>query len=202
MTSPHTTADPFADTAVIQPTAEPTGLPPACRWNKTDDGWAVRGPARVVQAGATVTVSKRDGDTQTVTLGQAIEPSPRRSYDTEDMAVGWPAVDKVTADPPEGFHILPGDGRVSVYKVQRAVHGSGKLYAKVLVPGTGDALGTGTWAYAGRAPFSQLSEDTILTLEKAQQFGRLYGICCRCGATLTDENSIKRGIGPVCASRF
>jgi hypothetical protein len=41
-----------------------------------------------------------------------------------------------------------------------------------------------------------------MSLEEAKAFGRLYGVCVRCGATLTDEQSIEAGIGPVCAGRF
>jgi len=38
-----------------------------------------------------------------------------------------------------------------------------------------------------------------MTLEVAQQYGKLYGVCAICGRTLTDEKSIADGIGPVCA---
>ena len=99
-------------------------------------------------------------------------------------------------EPPEGFHVHGTE----VFKVQRAVHGSGNLYAKVLRPGADGEKGT--WEYVGRSVLKFLSEATILTLEKAQEYGHLYGICARCGATLTDEDSIRRGIGPVCATRF
>jgi len=97
-----------------------------------------------------------------------------------------------TEDPPEGFHEVGG----IVYKVQRAVHGSGKLYAKQLDADTGD------WDYVGRRPLRDLSPDTLLTLERAKELGHLYGRCVRCGATLTNESSIEAGIGPVCAGKF
>jgi len=29
-----------------------------------------------------------------------------------------------------------------------------------------------------------------------------FGICCCCGATLTDPNSIEAGIGPICAGKW
>ena len=38
-----------------------------------------------------------------------------------------------------------------------------------------------------------------LTEEQAAEFGQLYGWCCICGRRLTNEDSIARGIGPVCA---
>jgi hypothetical protein len=97
----------------------------------------------------------------------------------------------------DGFYVLEHGDHVDVYKVQRAVHGSGNLYAKRLVPGVDGAKGT--WEYEGRAPLSLPLER--LTLERAKELGRLYGMCVKCGATLTDERSIEAGIGPICGSR-
>lgn len=98
-------------------------------------------------------------------------------------------------EPPEGIHRLGED----ILKVQVAVHGSGNLYAKRLVI-EGDH---GSWVYEGRsAAFHKLSADTLMSLEDAKEFGALYGFCCNCGKTLTDETSIEAGIGPVCAKRF
>lgn len=108
-------------------------------------------------------------------------------------------------EPPEGIHLLDG----VIYKVQVAVHGSGQLYAKVLTePSYGTDYQAGvydskwTFEYLGRkGAFWKLSESTLMTLEQAKEFGKLYGMCCVCGATLTDERSIEAGIGPVCAGR-
>ena len=80
-----------------------------------------------------------------------------------------------------------------VYKVQIAKQGSGRLYAKLLEDGV--------FVYAPGA-IRKLSAHEKMTLEQAQEYGRLYGICCRCGAELTDEKSIEDGIGPVCAAKF
>ena len=33
-----------------------------------------------------------------------------------------------------------------------------------------------------------------MSLADAKAFGALYGCCCNCGATLTDETSIEAGI--------
>jgi len=94
---------------------------------------------------------------------------------------------------PEGIHYLDG----KVYKVQVAVHGSGRKYVKQL-----DAE-AGGWEYLGRnGVFHKLSENTLMTLEDAASFGKLYGMCCVCGATLTDEGSISAGIGPVCRDKL
>lgn len=94
----------------------------------------------------------------------------------------------------EGMHKVDG----VIYKVQRAVHGSNNLYAKRLeVHGHGDA----SFEYAPGA-IRRLSAATKLSLEEAKAFGALYGTCCVCGRTLTNESSIAAGIGPVCAGKF
>lgn len=101
-----------------------------------------------------------------------------------------------------------------IYKVQKAVHGSGNLYAKKLVVLDGGyEVQSGEGWRGGRltkvtvsfeyAPgiFNKLSEDDRLSLEEAREFGALYGTCCVCGRLLTNELSIALGIGPVCGSR-
>lgn len=89
----------------------------------------------------------------------------------------------------EGTHMRNG----KFIRVQRAVHGSGNLYAKIFNEDTE------SWDYAGRAPLYDLNENTKLTAEEAARFGHLYGSCVFCGRTLTDERSIKVGYGPICA---
>lgn len=107
----------------------------------------------------------------------------------------------------EGFWTLAGrderrngldhaDGATNIYKVQRAVNGSGRLYAKVLDPETGD------WIISRGAITEIRRAGKRLTLEAAKDLGHLYGRCIACGRTLTDESSIAAGIGPVCATKF
>lgn len=96
-----------------------------------------------------------------------------------------------------------------IYKVQKAVHGSGRQYAKKLcyfdengyeAKAAGDG---GGWKFIyQQGAVNTLSAEEKMSLEDAQEFGRIYGVCCRCGATLTDESSIEAGIGPICASKF
>lgn len=92
-----------------------------------------------------------------------------------------------------------------IYKVQRAVNGSGNLYAKKLVRDTGNVFGTvdqGRWKFEyDRGAIRRLTIEDKMTLEQAKKFGALYGTCCVCGRTLTDETSIAEGIGPICAGR-
>lgn len=82
-----------------------------------------------------------------------------------------------------------------IFKVQVAVHGSGQLYAKRL------DSDTKSFEYAPGA-LRQLTADMRMTLAQAKEYGALYGVCCVCSRTLTDEKSIEAGIGPVCASRI
>ena len=93
-----------------------------------------------------------------------------------------------------GIYLFDG----KVYKVQRAVRGSGNLYAKVLVTVAGEK---GRFVYAP-GMVTKLSPSDKMTLEQAKEFGALYGVCCSCGKTLTDEKSIEASIGPVCAKKF
>ena len=102
-----------------------------------------------------------------------------------------------------------------IYKVQHAVHGSGNQYAKVLERDEGGEASTGSYRFAPTpareakwvfryAPgmVSKLTPADRMTLEEAKAFGALYGTCCVCGRTLTDETSIANGIGPVCEGRI
>ena len=100
----------------------------------------------------------------------------------------------VTQPVTEGMYRTPED---VIYKVVKAVHGSGRLYAqRLVIEGT-----SGRFEYAGGA-IRSLRAEWKMTLEQAKEFGSLYGFCVRCGATLTDDVSIKAGIGPICAGRF
>jgi len=103
----------------------------------------------------------------------------------------------------EGMYRLPNG---EIYKVQKAVHGSGQLYAKKLVKLDEPTTVRGKEAHyafeMARGAIRQLRPEHRMTREDAKKFGDLYGCCCRCGTVLTDEESIARGIGPVCADKF
>ncbi len=102
-----------------------------------------------------------------------------------------------SADTEEGFYVKDD----TVYKVQIAVHGSGRPYAKRLVVAEYDGVKSALWEYAAGA-VRELKPEHKLTLEQAKEFGKLYGVCVRCGTVLTDEFSIENGIGPVCITKF
>lgn len=128
---------------------------------------------------------------------------------TETTGDGQTAVDLEA-----GMYRLDG----VVYKVQLAVHGSGHPYAKSLVELNecavcGDQYDdehfsltehefkpTFKFQYHAGA-IRKLRPEHRMTLEEAKEFGKLYGTCCVCGRTLTNETSIEEGIGPVCGGR-
>ena len=92
-----------------------------------------------------------------------------------------------------------------IYKVQVAHHGSGNLYVKRMFVIEGWEFEThgkrkATFEFE-RGAIRKLTSDMKMTLEQAKEFGALYGMCCVCGAILTDETSIANGIGPICGSK-
>lgn len=48
---------------------------------------------------------------------------------------------------------------------------------------------------------STLRDADRMTLEMVEEFGRATGWCCVCGRLLTNPESVKLGIGPICRSR-
>lgn len=93
-----------------------------------------------------------------------------------------------------GWYVKDGQ----VIKVQVAVHGSGRLYAKRLQVIAGQR---GEWVYEPGL-VRTLTKADALTAEEAAKMGSVYGVCMVCGAVLTDEESISAGIGPVCSGRL
>lgn len=166
--------------------AKVTGGAQQVRWTKYQDNWVLIGPPNLMQVNTTVTVHKANGDTTQVQLGAGpamplgdrvmLAPAPRGAVDT-----------KVVNGP--GMYVLD-DGRV--VKVQKA-RGKEHLYTKVHDPATGrfEYLAGGLRRIVRR-----------LTLEEATAYGQLTGICMVCGAELTNEDSIERGIGPICAGKL
>jgi hypothetical protein len=98
----------------------------------------------------------------------------------------------------------------TIYKVQVAVHGSGHPYAKRLVVDSelvhsgddGDVYAHHVRFEYERGAIRELRPEHRMTLDEAKEFGALYGTCCVCGRTLTDEQSIENGIGPICAGKY
>jgi len=75
---------------------------------------------------------------------------------------------------------------------------SGNLYAMKYNPEA--QVKSERFSYA-RGGIYRLSAGDRLTLAEAQALGHEFGICCVCGAELSDPVSVARGIGPVCVRR-
>lgn len=130
----------------------------------------------------------------------AVKSSPKKSAQT-------PAVELK-----DGMYRKDG----VILKVYHTVHGANQQVAKKLVvtregtplakPFTNDAGDYVYWevepeaefVYLGKVGLRGLLPEHKLTLEGARKFGHVYGVCGRCSRTLTREESIERGIGPVC----
>lgn len=94
------------------------------------------------------------------------------------------------------------DDTGTLYRVVHARLGSNRLYAK-RVDRDGDRA---TFTYVPGA-IHTLRDDQRLTREQVAALGTepggpLYGICVACGSPLTDEDSIARGMGPICAGKY
>lgn len=89
-----------------------------------------------------------------------------------------------------GMYQTP-DGEV--YRVQPSRE-TGNLYAKHMLVGGG-------FEYE-RGAINKLTPADKMTLAQAKAWGMATGVCCVCGAFLTDQNSVDEGIGPVCAKKF
>ena len=106
----------------------------------------------------------------------------------------------VDDEPDQTRHQPAGEGlykdpQGTVWKVQRAIaSGSGRLYAKRL------SEPSGAFHYVPGA-VTGIDPAWRMTVDEAAAYGRLYGRCMVCGRSLTDEGSIERGIGPICASK-
>lgn len=101
-------------------------------------------------------------------------------------------------EPADGIYYVEATNEI--YKVYKMVHGSGRQGVKRLDWRDGDK--EGRFQYLGLAIRNLPANAVLMSKEQAQEFGRIYGFCVRCAATLTDDDSIARGLGPVCAGKF
>lgn len=113
-----------------------------------------------------------------------------------DASTPWiptprPATAAATPEVTEPGLYTHGDG-AEIYRVSRS-RNTGNLYAALLQDTT--------WEYAGARPLRTLPL-TPLTKDQAAQYGRRTGVCCVCGATLTNPTSAANGIGPICGGKF
>lgn len=100
--------------------------------------------------------------------------------------------DKVTEI---GFYrrLVAGASGMEIYKVQQS-QSTGHLYAKRLTA-------AGEWRYDKGAIY-RLTAGDRLSPEEAARYGQVTGRCACCGRELTNEESIERGIGPICWEKY
>lgn len=91
----------------------------------------------------------------------------------------------------EGVYRRSSDGEM--FRVQTS-QDSGRRYAKLLLP-------SGGWGYEKGAIFT-LKASERLTVEDLAKWGLSTGVCAICARLLSTPESVARGIGPVCASRY
>jgi len=84
-----------------------------------------------------------------------------------------------------------------VFRVKQARQGR-NFYALRYVP---EALVKADRFVYEAGAIRRLSPADRLTLDEAKALGHHFGICCVCGAELSDPKSVEAGIGPVCAKR-
>jgi hypothetical protein len=153
-------------------------------------------------------------DVLAVSAGQLARLRAGKSVNTQQLTNAESRRRDLANPVTEGWYKLGDD----IYKVQRAVHGSGNLYAKLLVVEelADEELNeaqriwkereptrmfhSASWQYAQGA-IRRLRGEHRLSDEDAKMFGRLYGVCVKCARTLTKEESIERGMGDVCAGK-
>jgi hypothetical protein len=164
-------------------------------------------PATAKQLTLITRLAAERGVTDNFDTARIAHYTTRQASAAIDALFGMPKIPAAPAAPAapaitDGMYLMDG----VVYKVQVAVHGSGNLYAKRLeveeaLDADGETVARGRFEYAPGV-VRDLRPEHRMTLEQAKQFGALYGVCCRCGRTLTNEDSIEAAMGPICRGKF
>lgn len=110
-----------------------------------------------------------------------------------DDIKSWPKTPQ--APVPIGVHVVPGlPPTVDPILVQVRRSQAGNLYGKT-------RLASGrSWSYKPGS-LEGLSDATLLDEATAAKLGLQFGICQICARDLTDPESVRLGIGPVCRKR-
>ncbi len=155
-------------------------------WTKWDEQWSVLIPLeQEVCSGDTVEVVKRDGTAKEVTVEDALG--------SNDYGTVWSIAKPKAPEVAIGYYAADG----TIYKVRPTKDGERRYAMSLMV-----TEGRGKWTYEQGALGLIRKVGESLTIEEAAQFGHLHGCCAICGATLTNPDSVQRGIGPVCATKI
>lgn len=123
-----------------------------------------------------------------------------RSYGTEmpDVPAGRYALLK-THPGPEA-ELDAEIGAYDFFEVQKPSEGKwkGRTFLKQLYGSPRDYRKVSVQRPAAQKFMERISQDPA---KASLTYGRVSGVCGRCHSPLTNENSLKAGIGPVCASK-
>lgn len=118
----------------------------------------------------------------------------------------------------DGIYIDRSTGEIFKVQFNKASGDGSRLYAKQLVKVarvSGETFKNGlladsmrrgqnayynTWVYQ-KGLMARIRPEWRMTMAEAEKYGALYGKCMNCHRDLTDEKSIARAMGPVCAAR-
>ena len=129
---------------------------------------------------------------QTFILGNPVEAT--QAVETVQAMEPVQVIESVRREPAkEGYYLYEDQ----YYHVVLSKYG--RPYAKVLVDDADRKHGT--WEYVRGMVFTLTQEHKVDRII-AQRFGREHGYCMICGRTLTDPDSVARGIGPICIERL
>lgn len=98
-------------------------------------------------------------------------------------------------DEPEAGIYQSTDGMFRVYLGQK----SGRMLAKEITMALDNSP---VYTYRGSATRVLPEDAQRLSLEEVGQIGQMFDHCLCCGARLDDPESVDRGIGPICASKY
>lgn len=186
-----------------------------------DGSWGIRGLGLV--SGSTVTVTKRNGETSEVVVGEVTKADPystdrrtRSAYDlatfthaprpevtrvvTAEVEVQAPAADGVVV--PDGRYAVYNDDQsvndIGFYKVENVTEGNwaGWTFVKQIVGPDERKLSQ----KQGRRILAKIN--ALGQREASQLFGHNTHKCGVCNTNLTNKESREYGIGPDCRAKY
>lgn len=199
------------DSATVEPAPQPTwerggrphpgqysrpAAPATSTWRKIEGEWAVRVPGADAEPGATVTVTKKDGSTADVALGDVLVRDADATYFRPAPHAARPVAPTVTV--PEGRYATPsrtGNNDLDFWKVEQGEgRWAGFTFVRRIIGGSDGAQRIHR-------------TEQRLALEAIERYGveaagMLYAEessrCRRCGRVLTVDVSRHQGYGPEC----
>jgi len=134
-------------------------------------------------------------------IDQLLQIKPGKSIDSQTTKLNGVDLSKLHG----GYYAATINGITKFFKIDKIEEGkwSGWVFVKILASDVLHKQGSQkpNQAYTGN------NQDYMAEIAKDEQkamtlFGKEIGRCGHCGRTLTDEESRKRGIGPICSERM